>query len=813
MTKFQLAGATALALMLLSAPAMAETLKVDASKAAPLPETGYLKMGTGLAPDGQTIEINNRYLMLNGAPWLPIMGEFHPTRYPEQYWEDEIVKMKSAGIDIVAYYIIWSHHEAEPGKFNFSGDRDIRRFTELCAKHGLKVVVRIGPWAHAEVRYGGTPGWVVDQMPSRRNDPTYMGYVARYWTELAKQLKGEMWKDGGPIVGVQLENEYNQTGPGAGIEHITALKKLAVSLGFDVPLYTVTGWDGTVYPKGEVAPVFGGYLDEPWGNGTTKMAPNEVYNFRFTTRVAGDAGAQTPATTKGTAVEDMDHTPFLGAEYGPGLPEMYRRRPLVAPDDVGAMWPVQLGSGVNLYGYYMFHGGRNPGLNMEENALLGGYNDVPIINYDFQAPYGQYGQAHPVLDYIRPFHLFARSFGNRLAPMAVYAPAVQPKNRADLTTPRYSVRAQDNSAFVFMSNYLRQYPLAEQKDVQFEVTVGNGKTVKFPSAPVTVKSGAYFIWPVNFDMDGVNLAWASAQPLTRIETGKTTVTYFFVAEDGIAPELAVTTGAAKISGAGLSKQGDLTLIRAKPSSAVAATIAANGKTITLVVLSKADARRVWQGEIAGKTRLVLTDDDVSFDKGALELRSMGDANFKVGVYPALDKTPSGSLSIGMAKTAGVFQTFVAKAPQKDLSATLTELRPAGKAPAITVGGRANRAVQPYPESIGRTSAAWAINVPKGALDGVADVFLDIDYQGDIGRLFTGPEMVDDDYYFGAVWQIGLKRFKDKLNEPLTVTVMPLRKDAPIYIDDAVRAALPPGDQVAAVKSVKLVPQYALKLTF
>ncbi|HVZ30326.1 MAG TPA: beta-galactosidase, partial [Asticcacaulis sp.] len=752
-----------------------------------------------------------------GKPWLPVMGEFHPTRYPSQYWEDEIVKMKSAGIDVIAFYVIWSHHEAQPGQFDFSGDRDIRRFTELCAKHGMKVVIRIGPWAHAEVRYGGTPAWVVDQMPSRRNDTTYMSYVQRYWTELAKQFKGEMWKDGGPIIGVQLENEYNQTGPGAGIEHITALKKLAVSLGFDVPLYTVTGWDGTVYPKGEVTPVFGGYLDEPWGNGTTKMAPNEVYNFRFTTRVAGDAGAQTPATTKGTAVEDMDHTPFLGAEYGPGLPEMYRRRPLVAPDDVGAMWPVQLGSGVNLYGYYMFHGGRNPGLNMEENALVGGYNDVPEISYDFQAPYGQYGQMHAVLNYIRPFHMFLRSFGDRLAPMTVYAPDMQPKTRADLTTPRYSVRAANGSGFVFLNNYLRQYPLAEQKDVQFEVNLGvnvnGGKPVKFPSAPVTVKSGAYFIWPVNFDMDGVNLAWASAQPLTRIAIGKDNATYFFVAEDGIVPELAITSAGAKISGAGLSKQGGVTLIHPKPSDAVAATVTANGKTLSLVVLSKAEARRLWQGEVAGQTRLVLTDAEVSFDKGAMELRSMGDANFKVGIYPALDKTPSGDLSIGLAKTTGIFQTFVAKAQPKDLTATLTELRPAGKAPPIVNGGRAGKAVQPYPENIGRTSAAWSISVPKGALDGVADVFLDIDYQGDIGRLFAGADMIDDDYYFGAPWQIGLKRFKDRLDAPLTVTVMPLRKDAPIYIDDAVRAALPPGDQVAVVKSVKLVPQYALHLRF
>ncbi len=72
-------------------------------------------------------------------------------------------------------------------------------------------------------------------------------------------------------------------------------------------------------------------------------------------------------------------------------------------------------------------------------------------------------------------------------------------------------------------------------------------------------------------------------------------------------------------------------------------------------------------------------------------------------------------------------------------------------------------------------------------------------------------MIDDDYYYGETWTIGLKRFAAKLDAPLTLTVMPLRKDAPIYLDDAVRATLPDTDQVAVVKSVKLVPQYALRL--
>jgi beta-galactosidase len=791
----------------------AETLlEVDATRPVPAPEFGYFKFGHSVSPTGHVIGINSRYLTSDGKPWLPVMGEFHPTRYPSEFWEDEIVKMKSAGVEIISFYIIWAHHEARPGQFDWSGDRDVRRFVALCAKHDMKVVVRIGPWAHAEVRYGGTPEWVVNQTPTRRNDPVYLNYAARYWSEIAAQLKGEFWKDGGPIIGVQIENEYNLVGPGMGVEHIETLKKLALSLGFDAPLYTVTGWDGTTYPKGEVTPVFGGYLDEPWGLGVTKMEPNEVYSFRFNSRVAGNAGAETPGVTVGTAVEDMPHTPFLGAEFAGGLPQMYRRRPLVAPDDVGAMLPVQLGSGVNLYGYYMFHGGRNPSLNLEENAHLGGYNDVPVFNYDFQAPYGEYGESHPVLNTIRPYHLFLQRFGARLAPMSVFAPKKEPVNLSDLTTARYAVRALGDSGFVFLSNYIRQHLMASQKDVRFRIRLPD-QTLTFPSRAVTIPTGAYFIWPFNFDMDGIQLAWATAQPLTRIATGANEVTYVFAAQDGIAPELAVLTPkGVRPTGENVVRERGLTLIRPRPSQAVAGVIKARGKTIRLIVVSQSAARMMWVGNVAGMPRLVESKDEISFEDDGLELRATGDPNFRFGIYPALDRTPRANRPLTAAGRDGVFQVFTAAAPQRIIAANVTEIRSAGAAPPVPSGGVAGRALQPYPEDFGR-AAAWSIAVPADALDGDTDAFLNIDYQGDIARLFAGPEMLDDDYYFGALWTIGLKRFRAKLHDPLTLTVLPLRKDAPIYLDDAVRAKLPATDQVATIKSVKIVPQYTLRINY
>ena len=261
--------------------AAVDVVTVDARVASQAPGPSSYRGGTSVSPTGRTIGMNSMYLTLDGAPWLPVAGEFHFSRVPESEWEDEILKMKAAGVDIVSTYIIWIHHEETEGQFDWSGRKDLRHFVELCARHGLYVIARVGPWAHGEARNGGFPDWLLQKGPTRRNDPVYMLYVAAYYAQIAQQLKGLLWKDGGPVIGIQLENEYSGRGPGQGEEHILALKKLAVQDGLDVPLYTLTGWDNAAVPAGEVLPVFGGYPDAPWDASLTDLAPNEVYMLRF----------------------------------------------------------------------------------------------------------------------------------------------------------------------------------------------------------------------------------------------------------------------------------------------------------------------------------------------------------------------------------------------------------------------------------------------------------------------------------------------------------------------------------------------------
>jgi len=778
----------ALLLAVLGPVAGADTLlKLDARAAAPAPTAGHLKLGAATSPRGETLAANNQYLLKDGKPWLPVMGEYHFTRAPASQWADQLRLMKAAGIDIVASYVFWNHHQEQPGAFNWKGNRDLRRFVQLAQAAGLKVVVRLGPWAHGEARYGGIPDWIVDSMPTRGNDPDYLGHVDKLYAEIGAQLKGLLWKDGGPVIGVQLENEYNLRGAGRGEEHISALKKLALKAGMDVPLYTVTGWDGTVYPSGEVTPVFGGYPDEPWATSTKELPPKETHAFRFDTRVSGDLGAQTRSHAPGTAETDKDKVPFLGAEYGPGLPAMYRRRTLVSPDDIAAMLPVQIGSGVNLFGYYMFHGGRNPvgagGTGLEESTLSGGYNDTPRISYDFQAPLGPDGQQRPVLAKLRPFHYFLRDHGARLATMTVRQPERLPANPADLQTPRWSVRSNGDSGFLFFNNHVRQYAMPTQAGVRFEVQLPDG-AVTLPSRPVDIANGVYFIWPINLDLDGVKLRHATAQPVTRVDAGGQGIVHVFAATPGVDAEFALPEG----------------LKTLKPDASLQRVGTSAGRAVSVLLLLPEQLAQLNVLELAGQRRLVFSEQQVWVADGKLQLRGVGPQPLRAAVFPAL----AGPRAAGLKVTQdGLLQRLELAGDGAQPTLHITATRPAAKAPPVLKGGLAKAAVQPIPEAFA-SAATWSLALPA-QLPKEEDVLLELDFVGDIGRLFSGATMLDDWYYNGQRWQIGLQQFKLKPGQSLQLSVLPLRADAPIYIDAAHRPAFAAGQaQVAELRGARLL---------
>ncbi len=776
---------------------------VDASKPAAPPEPLSFAAG-GRSPDGHALAINSRYLLLDGKPWFPVMGEFHYSRYPANGWEQELLKMKAGGIRIVSTYVFWIHHEEVEGQFDWSGQRDLRRFVELAGRHGMLVWVRVGPWDHGEVRNGGLPDWVLRKCATRQNDPVYLGYVARFYGEIGRQLKGLFWKDGGPIVGVQLENEYSARGPGKGEEHILALKHLAQQAGLDAPFYSVTGWDNAAVPTREVIPVFGGYPDGFWYRSLTTLAPSPNYFF---TPVRCEENVGTDLLPVRPEVQARYASyPFLTAEMAGGMELSYHRRPLMTADDIAALDVVKLGSGVVLYGYYMFHGGTNPEgkeSTLQESQVTGYPNDLPLKTYDFQAPLGEFGQMHASFRDLKTFHLFLEDYGPALAPMTAYFPEKAPAGKLDRETPRVGVRSDSRRGFIFLNNYQKDHPLPERKDFRVQLKLATG-TLAVPLKPVNIPSGAYTFWPVNMPVGGATLEYATAQPLSKLEDPDTTV---FFAWPGIEPEfafraadgLAIEAPAATVR----RENGRVYISGITPGPGMAIVIrSGDGHRAGIVLLSREEARNLWKAPLAGRERLVLSPADVYFEGDRIHLASAVPRLLTFGLFPGLDRDMPGFRREGRT---GVFESFTASVQPVGVTPVVRQLTEAGKADPVRMGKEV--AMAPT-EADFKAAARWSIRVPEVNSDTVGEVFLRITYQGDVARLYAGERLITDDFYHGAPWEIGLRNIPAADRERgLRLEILPLRLEAPVYLAVDTGPGASKEGQAAKLIEVKAVPHY------
>ena len=809
-------------------PQTGETpIRIDASKPFSEPGPAPYDEGSATNPAGVTIGLNSRYLTWNGEPWLPVMGEFHFSRFPRAQWEEEILKMKASGVNIVSTYVIWIHHEEVKGKFDWSGERDLRAFTELCARHRMYVVARIGPWDHGEVRNGGLPDWVLNQGPTRVNDPVYLSSVRTLYGQIGRQLKGLLWKDGGPVIGIQLENEYSRRGPGAGEAHILELKKLAIASGLDVPLYIVTGWDNAVVPPRAVIPVYGGYPDAPWDSSLAKLPPSEVYAFRFQNRVAGNANPGGGQGDPGARSPESDRLPFLGAEIGGGNEDTYHRRPVIASDDVAAMFPVMIGSGVNLYGIYMFQGGENPDgklSTLEESQDTGYPNDLPIKSYDFQAPLGEFGEERASLRKLKGFQYFLNDFGAALAPMTVHAPESLPRSPADLTVPRASVRSRGEAGFIFFNNYVRGYSMPAWPAAQFLLRLPHG-TLAVPRHPINLPSGAYFIWPFNLRAGGATIRYTTAQLFARLENSGVT-TIYFEALPGISPEFAfdaATVRTVRVSSGTISRDsGNLYVSGMQPGAESSIhLVSTEGRVIRLVVLTAREAEDAWKVRIGGGDHLIITEQEFFADPDAQPerfwLRSRGAPQFAFSLAPPPELPLKANLPLTHQPASGLAASFTAEAPawSGQLDCRLTQ--DAGIAPPVQFGpsspGRPRGVAQaPGPGDLPQ-AAKWQITVPATALGDLSELFLSVNYEGDVARLSAGGHLLDDNFFNGEPWRIGLKRFlAPRQLGAFELSILPLRSDSPVYLELADPPANAPHGQIEKLNEIRLIPEYQLEIS-
>ncbi|MGI5458900.1 beta-galactosidase [Streptomyces sp. CA-249302] len=770
-------------------------LRVPAPSAPPL--TGHLPFADAPGvPD--PIGVTSRWLTRGGRPWFPVSGEFHYSRFPAARWAEELLKMKAAGVTAVASYVIWIHHEETEGRIRFDGDLDLRRFAELCARHGLDFIPRIGPWAHAEVRNGGFPDWLLarDCTP-RTDDPAYLAPVRTWFAAIAEQLTGLDRAHGGPIVAIQIENElYDQPG------HLLTLKRMAQEAGLSAPLWTSTAWGGVRLPPDELLPLYGGYTETFWTEADGGW-PDTCRKHFFFTHQRDDEGIGVdlrPTTVRGGEPDAFaDRFPWATCELGGGMAVSYHRRPRVEAADIGALGLTKIGCGSVWQGFYMFHGGTNPrgGLTtLQESHATGCPNDLPVLTYDFQAPLGEHGQYRPSYHELRLQHLLLAEYGHVVAPMESVLPERQPDGQGDRETLRWAVRSDGTSGFLFVNNHQPHEPLPDHPATSFTIELpGAGGVLSLPSSPVTVPAGAYFCWPLRLDVAGLRLEWATAQPVCTVDVDGRTV-LVLAAADGIDPELALDertlTSVTAPTGEVGRADGRVLVTGLRPGTdALVEVGTADGGRVGLLVLDAATARTLYRGEAWGAERLVLCADGVVFDHDEVRVHSRAERP-SFAVWPAPERELAGAVA---ERADGVFQRYTVEAdgigtvPKARVELT----RAAGAAP-VAVTGVLGRASAPGDKVFDTVAAEYRVEVPEGLPDGAV---LRVRWTGDVARAYVGDVLVADQFYSGRVWDIGLGGVR---GASLLLRVVPLAGDAAVYLPEGFREAA----GVAAVVDVELI---------
>lgn len=653
----------------------------------------------GSNPSGNTLAANNQYFIKNGEPWYPLMGEIHYNRVHPQDWEEALLKMKSGGLVIVATYVFWNEHEAPKGTWDWEKGRNLRRFVELCGKHGLYVWLRIGPWSHGEQLYGGHPDWINSMKGKRSNDSAYLAESSRLFQQIGTQTSGLYFKNGGPIIGVQLENEYAS----GQAEHISTLKKMALSSKIEPVFWSVTA--NTVFDdtKEEVIPLQGGYPYRGWEKDGGKATKDFLYG--------NDQWIMTDAL--GKVFYDTNRFPKGMCEQGCGSQVTYANRFVVEPHIVEAHLQNQMGRGMNMMGYYMFHGGtQSPGL--KEPGCP--------ENYDFQAPISEFGYLRPSYKYLKILHHFANDFGKELVQMRVVEAHNPLRDELNTEKLRYIGRVKDNHGFVFLCNAQVRVPMPD-KQVSLQIKLPN-ETINFPT--FTLKGETSPILPFNLNLNGVLVKYALAQPFAKVEN-EGNLMVFFQKLNGVDPQVALdktTIQVMKSAGWALRSEGGFDVLSSSKSTAIELKNE-QGKRVTLVFLTRTEAENAWRVNLNEKQVLVLSEADIFLKNSQLEMRQLNKNAFDLKVYPANALT----LAVPHKKSlSSIWDNYTVNVSQKK--------------PALRIKKLATNEVE-----IGSAEAIPAY---------INDVFVKVDYRGGQAELWQGEKLKTDHLFNGVPWLLGVK---------------------------------------------------------
>jgi beta-galactosidase len=318
-----------------------------------------------------TFTAQNGQFMLDGKPFRIISGEVHYVRVPRTEWRQTFRMAKAMGLNTITTYVFWNAHEATPGVYDFSGNNDIAEFLREAQQEGLYVILRPGPYVCAEWDLGGLPAWLLKDksMPLRTNDPRYMQPVRKWLMRLGQELAPLQIANGGPIIAVQVENEYGSYGSDRG--YIRAMRQVLIDAGFGKSLfYTADGLNGI--PKDALPDMLAGLNFGP-----------------------GDPSAGGAKASMDKYKELRPTCPYIVSEYWDGWfdhwgePWNYTAARQQA-DEI--QYILSHGSSISIY---MFQGGTSFGWMNGANSPQADSYQPDVTSYDYDAALSESGQPTP----------------------------------------------------------------------------------------------------------------------------------------------------------------------------------------------------------------------------------------------------------------------------------------------------------------------------------------------------------------------------------------------------------------------------------
>lgn len=335
---------------------------------------------SSFAQKKHTFEIKNGDFVYDGKPVRIISGEMHYPRIPHQYWRHRMQMLKAMGLNAVATYVFWNIHEPEPGKWDFTGDKNLAEYIKIAGEEGLMVILRPGPYVCAEWEFGGYPWWLqnVEGLELRRDNEQFLKYTQLYINRLYKEVGNLQITKGGPIVMVQAENEFgsyvSQRKDIPLEEHRRYNAKIVQQLkdaGFDVPSFTS---DGSWLFEGGAVP---GALPTANGESNIENLKKAVDKYN------GGQG------------------PYMVAEFYPGwLAHWLEPHPQISATSIARQTEKYLQNNVSI-NYYMVHGGTNFGFTSGANYDKKHDIQPDLTSYDYDAPISEAGWVTPKYDSLR----------------------------------------------------------------------------------------------------------------------------------------------------------------------------------------------------------------------------------------------------------------------------------------------------------------------------------------------------------------------------------------------------------------------------